>query len=50
MAPNVVAAILGHGPVTGGELMPDNIVHLLLGGAFLGVGLTTPGTVATARA
>ena len=50
VAPGVVAAILGHPPVTGSELTPDNIVHLLVGAAFLGVGLTTPSTVATARA
>jgi hypothetical protein len=50
VAPNVVAAILGHPPVSGGELTPDNVVHLLLGGAFLGVGLTTQRAVATARA
>jgi hypothetical protein len=45
VAPGVVAAIIGH-PVTGsGDLAPDNIVHLLLGGAFLAAGVTSPRTV-----
>lgn len=46
LAPGAVAAIIGHPPVSGGELMPDNVVHLLLGAVFLGVGLTTPKTAA----
>ena len=47
-APDAVAAIIGHGPVSGGELMPDHIVHRLLGAVFLGVGLTTPRVAARA--
>jgi hypothetical protein len=49
VAPNVVAAILAHPPVTAGELTPDNLVHLLLGAAFLGVGLTSPAAVPATR-
>lgn len=49
VAPDAVAAIIGHGPLSAGELAPDNVVHLLLGAVFLGVGLTTP-RVASARA
>ena len=42
--------IIGHpGPVTGGELAPDNAVHLLLGIVFLAVGLMRPAVVATVR-
>jgi hypothetical protein len=49
-APNVVAMIIGHpGPVTAGDLTPDNAVHLLLGIVFLAVGLMRPGVVAPAR-
>jgi uncharacterized protein DUF4383 len=43
IAPGVVAAVIGHeGMASAGELMPDNAVHVLLGAAFLFVGLTTP--------
>jgi Domain of unknown function (DUF4383) len=49
-APNVVASIIGHpGPVTSGDLTPDNAVHLLLGIVFLAAGLMRPAVVATAR-
>lgn len=49
-APGVVASIIGHpGPVTSGDLTPDNAVHLLLGIVFLAVGLMRPTAVATAR-
>jgi hypothetical protein len=49
-APNVVAQIIGHpGPVTSGDLTPDNAFHLLLGIVFLAVGLMRPAVVATAR-
>jgi hypothetical protein len=41
VAPGVVGAVIGHGPVSAGELMPDNLVHVLVGAAFLGVGLTS---------
>jgi hypothetical protein len=49
-APNVVAMIIGHpGPVTSGELTPDNAVHLLLGIVFLAVGLMRPAAALPAR-
>jgi hypothetical protein len=35
VAPGVVAGILGHAPVSAGELAPDNAVHALLGAALL---------------
>lgn len=49
VAPGVVAAVIGHeGPMTAGELMPDNAIHVLLGAVFLFVGLTTPRAVPAA--
>lgn len=42
VAPGLVSAVIGHPPVGAGELTPDNAVHVLLGAAFLFVGLTTP--------
>jgi Domain of unknown function (DUF4383) len=49
-APNVVAQIIGHpGPVTSGDLTPDNAVHLLLGIVFLAAGLMRPAVVVPAR-
>jgi hypothetical protein len=40
VAPGVVAALLGHaGPVDAGMLTPDNLVHGVLGVAFLAAGL-----------
>ena len=49
-APGVVASIIGHpGPVSSGDLTPDNAVHLLLGIVFLAVGLMRPAVVVTAR-
>jgi Domain of unknown function (DUF4383) len=48
--PNVVAQIIGHpGPVTSGDLTPDNAVHLLLGIVFLAAGLMRPAVVVPAR-
>ena len=35
IAPGLTAQILGHDPVTAGELTPDNVVHLIVGGAFM---------------
>jgi hypothetical protein len=36
VAPGLVATVLGHpGPVSGGELTPDNLFHIVAGGAFL---------------
>jgi len=50
MAPGIVASILGHpGPVTAGDLMPDNVFHLLVGIVFLAVGMMRPAVVAPAR-
>jgi uncharacterized protein DUF4383 len=49
-APGVVASIIGHpGPVSSGDLTPDNAVHLLLGIVFLAAGLMRPAVVVTAR-
>lgn len=49
-APGVVASVIGHpGPVTSGDLTPDNAVHLLLGIVFLAAGLMRPTAVAPAR-
>lgn len=46
-APGVVAAIIAHpGPVSSGDLTPDNAVHLLLGIVFLAAGLMRPVAVA----
>ncbi|HVR70372.1 MAG TPA: hypothetical protein VMT87_05955 [Vicinamibacteria bacterium] len=39
VAPGLVTSVIGHPPVGAGELTPDNVVHVLLGGAFLAVGL-----------
>jgi hypothetical protein len=40
-APNLVAAVLMHPPVSPGELLPDNLFHVVVGGAFLAAGLAT---------
>lgn len=49
-APGVVASIIGHpGPVSSGDLTPDNAVHLLLGIAFLAAGLMRSPAVVPAR-
>jgi hypothetical protein len=42
LAPGVVSAVIGHAPLTAGELTPDNAFHVLVGAAFLFVGLTSP--------
>jgi hypothetical protein len=40
VAPAVVASLLGHaGAVDASHLMPDNLVHMVLGVAFLAAGL-----------
>jgi hypothetical protein len=46
-APGLVATVLGHaGPVTSGELMPDNLFHIAAGGVFLIAGMkAAPGVV-----
>jgi hypothetical protein len=49
VAPALLAAILGHhGDVTAGELLPDNLFHVVVGGAFLLAGLTRPAVPAVA--
>jgi hypothetical protein len=47
VAPGLVTSVIGHPAVSAGELMPDNVVHLLLGGAFLAVGLMQSRAAAT---
>jgi hypothetical protein len=43
VAPGLVATVLGHpGPVSAGDLMPDNLFHVAAGGAFLVAGLKAP--------
>ena len=45
VAPGVVASVLGHAPLSAGELTPDNAVHVLLGAALLVAGLMAPRSV-----
>lgn len=46
VAPGLVATVLGHpGPVTSGELTPDNLFHLVAGGAFFVAGMKSPSVV-----
>jgi hypothetical protein len=41
LAPSLVGTLLGHSePIDAGSLTPDNLVHLVLGAAFLFAGLT----------
>ncbi len=43
VAPGVVGSLLGHGPgLDARSLLPDNVLHLALGGAFLFGGLAQP--------
>jgi hypothetical protein len=43
VAPGVVGSALGHGPgLDARALLPDNVLHLALGGAFLFGGLAQP--------
>lgn len=45
-APGLVATVLGHpGPLTSGDLTPDNLFHLVTGGAFLAAGMKVPSVV-----
>jgi hypothetical protein len=40
VAPGLVATVLGHpGPLTSGDLTPDNLFHIVAGGAFLAAGM-----------
>ena len=42
VAPDLVASLLGHGPVGDARmLMPDNLVHILVGGLFVFAALAT---------
>jgi hypothetical protein len=50
VAPGLVAAVIGHPGLTAGDLTPDNAVHVLLGAAFLIVGLRSPAAVAAGGA
>ena len=50
VAPGVVTAVIAHPPVSAGELTPDNAVHVLLGAAFLAVGLMQARAVASRTA
>ena len=50
LAPGLVTSVIGHPAVSAGELTPDNVVHVLLGGAFLAVGLMQSRAVATRTA
>ena len=50
VAPGVVAAVIGHPLVDEGELTPDNVFHIIVGGVFLLAGLAGPRTVPAARA
>lgn len=46
LAPGLVATVLGHpGPVTGSDLMSDNLFHIAAGGVFLVAGMKAPGPV-----
>ena len=47
VAPNLVAGLLGHPePLTSGELTPDNLFHIVAGGAFLVAGMKAPAVAA----
>ncbi len=46
IAPGVVAAVIGHPPVSAGELTADNAVHVLLGAVLLVAALTSRRPVA----
>ena len=51
LAPGLVAGILGHpGPVTGSDLAPDNIFHILVGAAFVLAGMRSAPAAVVARA
>lgn len=41
VAPGLVTTVIGHAPASAGELLPDNLVHVVLGAAFLAVGLAS---------
>jgi hypothetical protein len=50
VAPGLVASVIGHpGPVTGGDLAPDNLFHAVVGLVFLGVGMGRPAVVPQPR-
>jgi hypothetical protein len=40
LAPGLVATVIGHSDaITSGELMPDNLFHIVAGGAFVVAGM-----------
>jgi hypothetical protein len=49
VAPDLVATVIGHPPMSSDELMPDNLFHIVVGGAFLLAGLTSPREVSAQR-
>jgi hypothetical protein len=49
VAPDVVGAVIGHSPVSAGELTPDNTFHVAVGAVFLLAGLTGPRAVPAGR-
>jgi hypothetical protein len=49
VAPGVVAAVLGHPPVSAGELTPDNLFHAVAGVVFLVAGLAGPRAMPAGR-
>jgi uncharacterized protein DUF4383 len=49
VAPDVVAAVIGHPLVDRNELMPDNVFHIVVGAVFLLAGLTGPRAVPVGR-
>ena len=49
VAPGVLATVLGHPPVSAGELTPDNLFHAVVGVLFLVAGLTGPRAMPVGR-
>jgi hypothetical protein len=49
VAPGLVATVIGHAPVSSGELTPDNLFHAVVGVAFLIAGLTSPRVMPAGR-
>ena len=50
VAPGLVSQVLGHEPLSAGDLTPDNAVHVLLGGVLLAAALMAPKAVVVTRA
>ena len=49
VVPGLVTSVIGHPPVSSGELMPDNVFHIVVGALFLYAGLTAPRAVPVGR-